>query len=43
MKNIEFRIEDFFGDVPEKKSIPTEQLTKIKIFLAKWMGILFLV
>ena len=37
MKNTSFKVEDVFGDVMSKDSISTEQITKLKNFLAKIM------
>ena len=37
MKNTSFKNEDIFTDVISKDTISTEQLTKLKIFLAKMM------
>ena len=37
MRNTQFRVEDFFGDVKGKYSISPEQITKLNIFLAKMM------
>ena len=35
MKNIQFKVEDIFGDVISKDSISPEQITKLNNFLAK--------
>ena len=35
MNSTKFKVEDIFGDVISKDSISTEQITKIKKFLAK--------
>ena len=35
MKNTQFKVEDVFTDVISKDNISTEQITKLKIFLAK--------
>ena len=32
MKNTEFKVEDVFGDVISKDSVPLEQITKLKVF-----------
>ena len=37
MKNIQFKVEDVFGDVISKDSISLEQITKLNNFLAKIM------
>ena len=34
-KSLSFRVEDVFGDVISKDSIPPEQITKLFDFLAK--------
>ena len=35
MKNIQFKVEDVFGDVISKDFISPEQITKLNIFVAK--------
>ena len=35
MDSTKFEVEDIFGDVISKDSISPEQITKLKIFLAK--------
>ena len=37
MKNTQFKVEDIFTDVISKDTISTEQITKLKSFLAKMM------
>ena len=37
MKNTSFKVEDIFGDVINKNTISTEQITKLNNFLAKIM------
>ena len=37
MKNTQFKVEDIFGDINNKDSISTEQITKLNNFLAKMM------
>ena len=37
MKNTQFKVEDVFGDVISKDNFSQEQITKLKIFLAKIM------
>ena len=37
MKNTQFKVEDIFGDIINKDSISTEQITKLNNFLAKMM------
>ena len=39
MKNTQFKVEDIFTDVISKDTISTEQITKLKNFLAKMMWI----
>ena len=37
MKNTQFKVEDVFGDVISKDNFSQEQMTQLKIFLAKTM------
>ena len=37
MKNTQFKVEDIFTDIISKDTISTEQITKLKNFLAKMM------
>ena len=43
MKNTQFKVEVIFGDIISKDSISPEQLTKLKIFLAKILYMLIFV